>query len=516
MVYNNIKDGIMFFGRKVNFEDKIKEINSQIEKGKFSNAQKMLLKLLKNKDFPENLTLQAARIFFKTKDYKKALEYYQLGELHAEPNTNDLLNLVEITNQLNLSEECKTYCEKVLETDSDNLKILDILLQHQISQNSLYSAIDTIDKMLVIQKNIVDFNKLKLLKSNIFYDLKQYDNAEKVILEILETEENNAKYLRHLADIYREKQMKQELLTVLKNLYSQNGQIQDAREIATILFEQKNYNDAENFIMSCSETDFYIKKILIETNIAQEKYNAALDRLNAFLLDDNQNFEFYKLKATVLIKKQQFKAAIDLLQNSVDFVDTVFLEEINTLLKNVHIAFSKYLLSKKNYEQAFAVLENTSKYGSEDDIIYYTIAKCNFEIRDYKKALLNLSKAIEINPTNFDAYELMSKIYLQNDNIEQAILHQLEAVKINPANFYALAKLGFLYSQNTDFNSALIYFLKANAINGNDSNINYNIALCYHKLNNTEEARKYYERALEIDNSNSNALTNLEILNKTL
>ena len=119
--------------------------------------------------------------------------------------------------------------------------------------------------------------------------------------------------------------------------------------------------ETEEFILACSATDFYIKKILIQTNIEQRKYNAALDRINKFLLNDQKNFEFYKLKATILIKKLQFKAAIDLLENSVDFVDIVYLEEINSLLKNAHIEFSKYLLARRNYEQAFGILENASK-----------------------------------------------------------------------------------------------------------------------------------------------------------
>lgn len=502
----------MFFKKKINFEDEVKNVYSLIVQNKTKQAQKSLLRLLKNKDFPSSLDIEVARIYFGLNNLKSAYEYYLKSE-QFNINQNDLFNLVEITIALNLSEKCQYYCEKILEFEPNNIKILDTILKNQINNNQLYSALEVIEKMLVLEKNIVDFNKLKFLKANINYDIKQYDNAESSILELLTTDENNTQYLILLSNIYREKNLQSELLTVLNKIYTLTKQIQDSREIATILFNQKDFQRTEEFIINCDETDILLKKILIETNIEQQKYNVALDRINNFLAEDKNNFEFYKLKAQILIKKQQFKSAIDLLENSVDFVDLVYLDEINLLLKNVHIEYSKYLLNKKNFEQAFSVLEDAVKYGTDDDNIYYTIAKCNLEICDYKKAILNLSKAIEINPQNHELYELMSEIYYKHENIEQAISQQFEAVKINPTNLYSLSKLAFLYTRVGDFNLALTYYSKALMVNKNSDEVHYNIALCYHKLGDFLKANEHYKKALELNNNNSSALKNLRILN---
>ena len=502
----------MFFKKKINFEEEIKKIKYLITQNKTKQIQRLTEKLLKNKSFPNDLDIEIARIYFAINNFKSAYEYYLKAEQH-KINQNDLLNLVEITLNLNLDTKCQYYCEKILELTPNNIKILDTILKNQINQNQLYSAIETLDKMLAIEKNIIDFNKLKFLKANLCSDTKQYDVSETFLLELLATDENNTNYLIALSVIYREKEMSEELLTILNKIYTITHQIQDAREIANILFNQKNFQKTEDFIINCEETDILLKKILIKTNIQQQKYNVALERVNNFLLYDKNNFEFYKLKAQILIKKQQFKSAIDLLENSVDFVDLVYLDEINSLLKDVHIEYSKYLLNKKNFEQAFAILEDAVKYGSEDDNIYYTIAKCNLEICDYKKAILNLSKAIEINPQNYELYELMSEIYLKNENIEQAINQQLEAVKINPTNFYSLSKLAFLYTRTENFNSALSYYLKALQQNKNSDLLNYNIALCYHKTGDYNKAKEYYEKTLELNKQNPSALNNLKILN---
>lgn len=502
----------MFFKKNINFEEEIKKIKYLITQNKTKQIQRLTEKLLKNKSFPNDLDIEIARIYFAINNFKSAYEYYLKAEQH-KINQNDLLNLVEITLNLNLDTKCQYYCEKILELTPNNIKILDIILKNQINQNQLYSAIETLDKMLAIEKNIIDFNKLKYLKASINFDIKQYENSESNILELLTTDENNVQYLTLLSKIYREKDLKNELLTVLNKIYSLTKQIQDAREIVNILFSLKQFDKIEDFVLNCEMTDINLKKVLIETNLEQQKYNLALDRINNFLLNDKNNFEFYKLKAQILIKKQQFKSAIDLLENSVDFVDLVYLDEINTLLKNVHIEYSKYLLNKKNFEQAFSVLEDAVKYGTDDDNIYYTIAKCNLEICDYKKAILNLSKAIEINPQNFELYELMSEIYYKNENIEQAISQQLEAVKINPTNSYVLSKLAFLYTRIDDYNSALIYYTKALSLNEKSDELYYNLALCFHKINDIQNAIKNYQKALELNKDNSSALKNLQILN---
>ena len=65
----------MFFKKKINFEEEIKNIYSLLVQNKLQKAHKLLSNLIKAKNFPQALNIDIARIYFDLNNNKSS--YYK-------------------------------------------------------------------------------------------------------------------------------------------------------------------------------------------------------------------------------------------------------------------------------------------------------------------------------------------------------------------------------------------------------------------------------------------------------
>ncbi len=133
---------------------------------------------------------------------------------------------------------------------------------------------------------------------------------------------------------------------------------------------------------------------------------------------------------------------------------------------------------------------------------------------DFRKAMLSVQKAIELDPNNPEGYWCRGNIYINLNALEKTkedylrIINDLEGtinsgIKIPDKMKELLGKvyndLGLVYAKQKNpkqkicFKNSLKYF--------DSSEANNNLATLYEEENNPEEALKYYEKTLGLEYS---------------
>lgn len=117
---------------------------------------------------------------------------------------------------------------------------------------------------------------------------------------------------------------------------------------------------------------------------------------------------------------------------------------------------------------------------------------------DYKTALNEYMKALEIHPTFIEAYNNMGEIYSQLGDRDLAIHNYKKALKIE-RNYRVLLNLGVEYYNTGDYSTALKFFhesieLKKNFIEGN-----FYTGMAYFNKKEFKSAEKYFNIVVQQD-----------------
>lgn len=114
---------------------------------------------------------------------------------------------------------------------------------------------------------------------------------------------------------------------------------------------------------------------------------------------------------------------------------------------------------------------------------------------NYRQAIMDYNKAIEINPKDADAYYNIGNAYNALGEYPSAISNYTAAIKLNPQHAQAYNNRGSIYSNTGNYQEAVRDFMTAVKINPGYAKAYYNLGSAYSKSGNPESARSSYERA---------------------
>lgn len=144
----------------------------------------------------------------------------------------------------------------------------------------------------------------------------------------------------------------------------------------------------------------------------------------------------------------------------------------------------------------------------------------NSQALDDAQALVELSKAIEADPTLSMAHVAMGDIHRKRGNYELARTSYETACNTNPYNFRPHYNLGVVYQlladqaktpqlYETDLRKACDIYIRAIMIEPTDFDSNLNIGACYFQLGKYDQALKYCKDAIKINPKRAEAYSNL-------
>lgn len=140
-----------------------------------------------------------------------------------------------------------------------------------------------------------------------------------------------------------------------------------------------------------------------------------------------------------------------------------------------------------------------------------------------KGALIEAEKlyleAINLNPLNASALNLIGLLKLQQRQLNEAISYLKKAVEIHPSA-YLYNNLGQAYFESQDFDAAINNYEKALGLDDRYFDTWFNLGLTYKKTNKINESINAYNNALSIKPKDSSVYFNLgnlyEELNETI
>ena len=494
--------------------------------------------LAKTKGLYNNIAIN----FENLEQFDKAIEYYT-KEIEIDPDDfKSYINRATLYSNLKYFEKAEVDFTKAIELDSEND-------EHYYDRGHFYRY-DLED----YEKAIIDFTKAieldpkdpinYFLRADAFNENEQYNQALSDYLkaEELDKDKSIAKsdYLYNdiAVNFVRLEQFDKAIEYYTKEIEINPDNYIGYQNRAYRYLNLKNYEKAEVDFTKAIELDsendeHYYRRGYFYSYDLEDYEKAITDFTKAIELDPKNPENYFRradafrsneqynqalsdyLKAEELDKDKSLAKTIGLYNDiAVNFVNLEqFDKSIEYYTKEIEINPNDYLGYRnralrysylKDYKKAEVDFTKAIELDSENDQNYYARGEFySYDLEDYEKAITDFDKAIELNPSASNIYERANNRYNLN-NYELAISDYLRALELDvdekvSKNEYLLNGLAMSYKKLGNLDNAIIYLKKEIEISPN-YNLGYrNLGDIYVELREFDKARQIYKNLISID-----------------
>jgi tetratricopeptide (TPR) repeat protein len=135
------------------------------------------------------------------------------------------------------------------------------------------------------------------------------------------------------------------------------------------------------------------------------------------------------------------------------------------------------------------LIEQILKHGDSAEA-RLLIGTTKFAVNDFSGALIDLKRAVELNPALPDAHAYYGLALLGTGDQQSARSAFQQELTINPNNFEANLRLGFLLRLDQDYSAAMPYLTRALEVRPGDFGVRFQIASIEMALGQNEKAEK--------------------------
>ena len=171
------------------------------------------------------------------------------------------------------------------------------------------------------------------------------------------------------------------------------------------------------------------------------------------------------------------------------------------------LAVCQYYL--KNYDAAIIEMEKAIKSDPDSNLLYYNMANFYSNKNDFINSERYYREYLQMKPKDIEALQDYSLILIRIDsnNVYKSKKIVLEAIELDSSNANSWFYLSNLNNIEKDYNSAKINLLKTIKLNPNNINAKYELAkLLIIRFNEFKNAETYLNQILKVDSNYSNAL----------
>tara|TARA_Y100000590_G_scaffold455978_1_gene605617 strand:+ start:1291 stop:2622 length:1332 start_codon:yes stop_codon:yes gene_type:complete len=231
---------------------------------------------------------------------------------------------------------------------------------------------------------------------------------------------------------------------------------------------------------------------------------------------ENHDEKSYYLGYEIYMKLDDLNNANKYLQSAMNLNSVKYANEGERLgklindLKNVNKTLTSGFVDEAIEESIILV----NKYEN-NSICYHRLGYAYKQNEDYDNAIINFSKAKELNPFNNLYHEEITKIsniellkgkeYYDMEDYQTALTHFNKALEYDPDNAYAMFRIGNIYYAIKDFVKASDIYEKGLKRKKNYKVYNL-LGKCYVALDEYDKALKVFDKALEINDTFTNAM----------
>ena len=260
-------------------------------------------------------------------------------------------------------------------------------VQAYFENNRYEDALHLIDKL---EENLDgDKDTLLLYKANCLRNLKRYDEAINILLEL--EDEDNGEVLALIGNIYHEIRKTDKALLYYDKAIDLGYEVALLHNNkASLLFDIKNYSEA-----------------LVECNKA--------------LIEDSRLAHAYKNKAKALCRLERYDEALEQCKNAINLSDT---------FAGGYSSKAYVYRSIGKFDDALMVCDEALDKGIEDAYVYYERGKAFYELKKYDEAEENYNKAYQLEKNDPNIYIALGHIEYIKRDYESAINQYSKAINI--------------------------------------------------------------------------------------
>ncbi|MFW5799373.1 MAG: tetratricopeptide repeat protein [Spirochaetota bacterium] len=237
----------------------------------------------------------------------------------------------------------------------------------------------------------------------------------------------------------------------------------------------------------------------------QDKYKNQDKNSDDSIMVEEEKSEYEKKyeNALTLIQNGSYDEALEKLLNLLKYktgFDRTFLRDILFNIGKIFELKEKPLKSLGYYNEALKWDDNFVEAMLHMGIIYYELGLNNVRTNQYAKAKEILTKALKVQPDNFETLIYLGKTEEKLKNLKSAIKHYSQATMVKPDNYKAKVLLADALSSVGKVNEAVAIFenaLQNNPILREDYRVYLKYADVLRLSRRLDDSEKAYKKALE-------------------
>ncbi len=201
-----------------------------------------------------------------------------------------------------------------------------------------------------------------------------------------------------------------------------------------------------------------VDKLLEEgrRSLKTKNYYTALDIFRQALEKEKNNPEIHYYLGITYGRMKKYEKAVAHLEKVLDS-SLAFIHKIHARMILGYI----YTLME-NYDRALELFRNVVESGIETAQAFAAIGYIMHKKGNVKEALLNLYRAIEIDPKNANAHNSLGFILAEEEiNLDEALQECKKALELDPENPAYLDSIGWVYYKMGKLSHAKSYITRA-------------------------------------------------------
>ena len=241
---------------------------------------------------------------------------------------------------------------------------------------------------------------------------------------------------------------------------------------------------------SSNETDLLMSSLY--KDIAHAKYNAGkyeeaiIACKKSREIDPKDSYPLY-LEGCIHFKKEDYPLGIKFFSQALQIIK----------LSTYYLMRGNCKFELEDFKGAIEDFNKSIELDPKDEYIFYKRASCYFELEDYKIAIDDLNKSIEIDQNDVNT-ALRGESKFELNNYESAIEDFNKALDLDPEDDYIFYKRASCYFELGDFESAIDDVNKSIEIDQNDVNTALRGTIKF-KLMDYEGAIEDFNKAIELN-----------------
>lgn len=175
--------------------------------------------------------------------------------------------------------------------------------------------------------------------------------------------------------------------------------------------------------------------------------------------------------------------------------------QLLNLIKKYFTSYSRNIfekglkkLRKKDFKGALEVFDELAEIEPMYEV-FHNRGSIYFKMNNYENAILDYTKAIQLDPNLPEAYLGLGIVYTRLGQYEKAEYHYSKVIQVEPANENAYTNRGFARMKLQNFSGALEDFNQSLRLNPKNGLVYANRGSLYYQIDKLAEARQDWEKA---------------------